>query len=112
MIPAFENRFQRAAGTEFFRKLRHGVFKLAVIQAGVKAAFCQKLLMIAAFHDVAVFENQNQVGVANGTEPVGNDEEVASSRIKSGAFSIMARAMVTSCFCPAERLARSLSWVS
>ena len=39
-------------------------------------------------------------------------EEVASSKMSMGAFSIMARAMVTSCFCPAERLALSSSTVS
>ena len=39
-------------------------------------------------------------------------ELVASSRISSGEFWIIARAMVTSCFCPVEMLALSLSTVS
>ena len=39
-------------------------------------------------------------------------ELVASSKMSMGAFSTMARAMVTSCFCPADRLALSLITVS
>ena len=59
--------------------LRYGVFELAVIQAGIEAALGQKLLVVAAFHHVAVPEDQNQVCVANGAEPVGNDEGGAVS---------------------------------
>ena len=40
-----------------------GLFKLAVVQVGVEAAFGQEFLVRALLDDIAVLQHQNQVGV-------------------------------------------------
>ena len=48
--------------------------ELAHVQVVVEAALCQQFLVAAAFHDLALIQHQHLIGVADGAEPVGDDE--------------------------------------
>ena len=48
--------------------------KLAVIQFLVQAVLLQKLLVRAAFDDIALFHDEDEICVTDSREPVGNDE--------------------------------------
>ena len=49
-------------------------FKLAVVEVRVEAAFGQQLVVGALLDDVAVLEHQDQVGVLDGGQTVGDDK--------------------------------------
>ena len=41
-------------------------FELGVIEICVESAFCQEFFVSSLFYDIAVFHNQDQIGVADG----------------------------------------------
>ena len=49
-------------------------FKLAVVKIGVETALGQKLVVGALLDDIAVFQHQDQTGVPDGGQPVGDDK--------------------------------------
>ena len=64
-------------------------------QRRVAAAAVEQLRVRAAFHDAAVLEHQDQVGVADGRQPVG-DHERRAARDSSSSASCTARSVSTS----------------
>ena len=52
--------------------------ELAVIQFGVESAGLQQALVVALLDDVPIAHHQNQVGVADGGQAVGNDKAGAA----------------------------------
>jgi hypothetical protein len=109
-----------------------GLSKLAVVERVVQAAALQQIRMVAVLHDAPVVHDDDRVGVSVRGQPVGDDKLVrpcrrramaswmrtsvrvstllvASSRMRIGGLARNARAIVSSCFCPEEKLEASAS---
>ena len=52
--------------------------KLALIELSVKSALLEQLVVAALFHNLSVPHDQNDVGGADGGEPVGHNEAGAA----------------------------------
>ena len=48
--------------------------KLGVVEVGVEAVLGHEFVVVAAFDDVAITDDQDYVGIFDGGETVGNDE--------------------------------------
>ena len=82
------------------------LFELAVVQLCIESVLCQQFFVVALLNDIAVFHDKDQVRPAvdlciaswiNCSVLVSTDD-VASSRIRNGASSTIARAIVINCF--------------
>ena len=62
-----------------FQFVLSDVFKLAVIQRGVETVLRQKGIVRALLDDVAIAHDEDQIGIADGGEPVGDDKAGASA---------------------------------
>jgi len=49
-------------------------FKCTGIQLVVLTLLCNQILMISAFNDLSVIQNNNHIGIFNGRKPVGDDK--------------------------------------
>jgi hypothetical protein len=57
------------------------VVELVDVDVGVEAVALHQPFVLALLHDVAVFHDQDQVGIAHGGEVVGDDEAGTSSDV-------------------------------
>src|SRR4029079_17943508 len=55
-------------------RLQQGLRKLRGVQVVVEAALGEERLVRALFHDPAVVHDQDRIGVADGRQPMGDDE--------------------------------------
>src|SRR6185437_344953 len=53
--------------------------ELHLMQFGVKSPFCQKLIMGAHLADLAFVQHDDLAGLADGREPVGDDDRAAAA---------------------------------
>ena len=56
----------------------HTISELAVIKFGIKAVLLEQGFVVALFDDIAVFHDEDKVGVTDGGEAVGDNETGAA----------------------------------
>ena len=61
-----------------FRLYRFRTLELGIVQVGVKTARCQQFVVSTLFDDIAVLHYQNQVGIPNRGQPMGDDKAGAA----------------------------------
>ena len=54
--------------------LRHDILKLRIVKVCIEPILRKQLFMVALLDDVSVFHDENQIRIADGGQPVGDDE--------------------------------------
>ena len=55
------------------------LFELAVVQLCIESVLCQQFFVVALLYNIAVFHNEDQIGILDRRKSVGDDERSTSS---------------------------------